>query len=45
MDPGTPLTSQDAEHYLFTVKLNQKGLYAALHALSWAGASRHATRD
>ena len=39
------ITEKLLAHYLFTVKRNQKGLYAALHALSWAGASRHATRD
>ena len=30
-------------HYLLTVKGNQAGLYAALNALSWARAGRHAT--
>ena len=32
-------------HYVLTVKGNQAGLYAALQALTWAGARRHVTRD
>ncbi|HEX7162012.1 MAG TPA: ISAs1 family transposase [Trebonia sp.] len=30
-------------HYVLTVKGNQAGLYAALQALTWAGARRHVT--
>jgi predicted transposase YbfD/YdcC len=39
------VTGQLMAHYLLTVKRNQPLLHAALAALSWAGASRHATRD
>jgi predicted transposase YbfD/YdcC len=32
-------------HFVLTVKMNRKNLYAALNALCWAGAARHATAD
>jgi predicted transposase YbfD/YdcC len=32
-------------HFVLTVKKNRKNLHAALDALCWAGAARHATED
>ncbi len=44
-DFATLAREELAAHFVLTVKMNRKNLYAALDGLCWAGAARHVTED